>query len=67
MTRTFDPLQTGDLQEIRAYELDELERFLYQAGNLPGKFAHYQDRLIAICLCQGFVPRHDLCAPALAD
>jgi hypothetical protein len=53
MTRTFDPLQTGDLQEIRAYALDELERFLYQAGNPPGKFAHYQDRLIAICLCQG--------------
>jgi hypothetical protein len=53
MERTFQVLSYDDLEEFRASSLIELDRFLAQAGNPPGKFRCYESRLIAICLAQG--------------
>lgn len=51
--RTFEPLAFNALTEIRECALPELERFITEAGDPPGKFRRYEPKLIAICLCQG--------------
>ena len=50
MSRTFQNLSSIDLAEIREHALPELDRFLDRAGDTPGKFRRYENRLIAICL-----------------
>jgi hypothetical protein len=51
--RTFDRVTDEDLREIVRLSLEELTRFTAKAGNPPGKYAPYLERLIAVCLCQG--------------
>lgn len=51
--RTFEKLDKDDLQEIRQYAIEELNRFLYKVGNPEGKYKVHKGKLIAICLCQG--------------
>lgn len=51
--RTYEKLGGDDLQEIRQYAIEELNRFLYKVGNPEGKYKVYKKKLIAICLCQG--------------
>jgi hypothetical protein len=46
-------MERSDLEEIRRLSLTELDRFLNLAGNPPGKYLRYGERLIAICLAQG--------------
>ena len=53
MNRTFQRLSSNDLEKIREYALEELERFLTYAGDHQGKYHRYENRLIAICLGQG--------------
>jgi hypothetical protein len=53
MERAYIRLFDDDLRRIRAYALEELDRFLHYSGSPPGKFCVYRKRLIAICLCQG--------------
>ena len=53
MNRTFRELSSNDLAEIREYALEELKRFLTDAGTPQGKYRRYENRLIAICLGQG--------------
>jgi hypothetical protein len=51
--RTYEELGSDDLQEIRQYAIEELNRFLYKVGNPEGKYKVYRGKLIAMCLCQG--------------
>ena len=53
MNRIFQRLSSNDLEKIREYALEELQRFLTYAGNPQGKYRRYENRLIAICLGQG--------------
>ncbi|PYU90386.1 MAG: hypothetical protein DMG25_17250, partial [Acidobacteria bacterium] len=48
--RDYRALSEQDLQELLDPSDKELRRFL-KTGN--GKYAVYQERLIAVCLCQG--------------
>ncbi len=53
MKRSHEPLSEDNLKEVEKHALKELDRFLNQAGNPKGKFKVYENKLIAICLCQG--------------
>ncbi len=52
-SRTFEPIEDQDLQEILNFSKQELRRFLEQAGTPAGKYNAYSDRLLAVCLVQG--------------
>ena len=51
--RTYEKLTIEDLKEIEQYAKEELKRFLNEVGNPKGKYRVYENKLIAICLCQG--------------
>jgi hypothetical protein len=51
--RTYEKLTKEDLKEIEQYAKEELKRFLNEVGNPNGKYRVYENKLIAICLCQG--------------
>jgi hypothetical protein len=46
--RTYEKLTKEDLKEIEQYAKEELKRFLNKE-----KYKVYENKLIAICLCQG--------------
>lgn len=53
MTRNFEKLSAAHLRSILDWSREELTRFLRLAGDPPGKFRCYEQRLVAICLAQG--------------
>lgn len=52
-TRIFRRPSWADMREVRRLAFSELDRFLFAAGSPPGKYARYEERLIAVCLAQG--------------
>lgn len=53
MPRTYIGITPEDLEEIKQYALEELNRFLHECGSPAGKYKVYKGKLVAICLCQG--------------
>ncbi len=51
--RIWAPITISHLEILKHVALDELKRFLNEAGNPKGKYSVYRNRLVAICLCQG--------------
>ena len=51
--RVWAPITISHLEILKHVALDELKRFLNEAGTPQGKYSVYKNRLIAVCLCQG--------------
>jgi len=51
--RTCEKLTKEDLKEIEQYAKEELKRLFNEVGKPKGKYKVYENKLIAICLCQG--------------
>ena len=53
VNRVYHELTEDDLLIMKRVSLHELDRFINQSGNPPGKYRVFEDKLIAVCLCQG--------------
>ena len=51
MTRTFEPLELGDLRNLCPYADEEIDRFCVEVA--AGKYSSYRQRLLAVLLVQG--------------